>query len=58
MTLDQTIQIIDDNAVVAKSINLKGTYSNQPFEGKYRYIRVWKSFEGRWKVIAGSCHAL
>jgi len=55
---EQTIQIIGDNAVVTKTIHLKGMYLSQPFDGIYRYLRVWKLFAERWRVIAGACHAL
>lgn len=34
---------------------LKGTYEGQPFEGNYRYLRVWHYDDKDWKVVAGSC---
>lgn len=52
---DQVISIIDDTAVVSVLIETKGKVFNQPMEGKFRYIRVWKSFNNKLKVIAGSC---
>lgn len=53
-TNNQTIQLIDENAVVSVRIDLKGTFLNQPFQGTFRYLRVWKLIERKWKVIAGS----
>ena len=55
---DQIINIIDDTGVVAVIISLKGTFDNNPVNGAFRYIRVWKQFGESLKVIAGSCIAL
>ncbi|MFH7018958.1 nuclear transport factor 2 family protein [Flavobacterium sp. FlaQc-47] len=55
---DQLINIIDDTAVVAVTVMLKGTYEGNILNGAFRYIRVWKQFEENFKVIAGSCAAL
>ncbi|MBZ4044716.1 nuclear transport factor 2 family protein [Flavobacterium hibisci] len=55
---DQIINIIDDTAVVAVTVSLKGTFDDNPINGVFRYIRVWKQFEDSLKVIAGSCIAL
>ncbi|WP_269237743.1 nuclear transport factor 2 family protein [Flavobacterium flavigenum] len=55
---DQIINIIGDTAVVAVTVSLKGTFDNNPINGVFRYIRVWKQFEDSIKVIAGNCIAL
>ncbi|TPG38854.1 nuclear transport factor 2 family protein [Flavobacterium pectinovorum] len=52
---DQIINIIDDTAVVAVTVLLKGNYDQSPLNGIFRYIRVWKQFDENLKVIAGSC---
>lgn len=52
---DQIINVIDDSAVVAVTVSLKGTYDNNPINGVLKYIRVWKQFDDNLKVIAGSC---
>lgn len=52
-TID-SIQQIEDNVVVTLSSNIKGKMSEQAFEGNFRYMRVWKVFDGELKVIAGS----
>ena len=54
----QIINMIDDTAVVAVTVLLKGTYDNSVVDGAFRYIRVWKQFEENLKVIAGSCVVL
>jgi ketosteroid isomerase-like protein len=51
---DQTVRIIGDTAVVAVTVALKGSYLDQALDGAFRYIRVWKYTNQRWKVIAGS----
>ena len=50
-----SIQLIDENAVVTLSSKIKGKMLQQNFEGQFRYIRVWKMFNDTIKVIAGSC---
>ncbi|MDR7209790.1 nuclear transport factor 2 family protein [Flavobacterium piscis] len=55
---DQIINIIDNTAVVAVTVSLKGTYDNTVIDGVFRYIRVWKQYEGNLKIIAGSCVVL
>lgn len=52
---DQIINIIDNIAVVAVTVSLKGTYDNNSINAVLKYIRVWKEFESGLKVIAGSC---
>ena len=53
-----SIKQIDENVVVTLSSNLKGKMLEQNFEGNFRYLRVWKMFDGQLKVIAGSCVAV
>lgn len=50
-----SIKLIEENAVVTLSSKIKGKMLQQNFEGNFRYIRVWKIFDGQLKVIAGSC---
>lgn len=50
-----SIKLIEENAVVTLSSKLKGKMLEQHFEGNFRYMRVWKMFDGQLKVIAGSC---
>lgn len=52
---DQIIKVIDDQAIVCVTIDMTGTYLDQPIDGKFRYQRIWKSIETSWKIIAGSC---
>ncbi|MCA1918848.1 MAG: nuclear transport factor 2 family protein [Flavobacterium piscis] len=52
---DQIINLIDDTAVVAVTVLLKGSFDNNPVNAALRYIRVWKKFDESVKVIAGSC---
>jgi len=52
---DQIVNIIDNTAVVAVTVSLKGLYENNPINGVFKYIRVWKKVGKNLKVIAGSC---
>ncbi|MCP2027962.1 ketosteroid isomerase-like protein [Flavobacterium sp. HSC-32F16] len=52
---DQIINVIHDSAVVTVTVSLKGTYDNNPINGVFKYIRVWKKIDDDLKVIAGSC---
>ncbi|MEZ4805580.1 MAG: nuclear transport factor 2 family protein [Bacteroidia bacterium] len=51
---EQTIQINSDTATVTVHWELIGSYKGHEFEGKFRYIRVWKQELDTWQVIAGA----
>ncbi len=51
---DLMLSFFVDDAVVAVTIAIKGNYLGQDVDGRFRYLRVWKLFDGDWKVIAGS----
>ncbi len=51
----QQINIIEDTAIVTVKISLKGKYIDNPIDGTFCYLRVWKNFNNHWKVVAGSC---
>jgi len=55
---DLMLSSIGDVVVVAVTVEIKGNYLGQDVDGRFRYLRVWKLFESRWKVIAGSVVAL
>lgn len=49
-----SIKQIGDTVVVTLSSKITGKMLDQDFEGNFRYLRVWKMFDGQLKVIAGS----
>lgn len=49
-----SIKQIDDTVIVTLSSKITGKMLEQDFEGNFRYMRVWKMFDGQLKVIAGS----
>ena len=51
---NQEINLMDDTAVVAFTLHLKGNSLGHVLDTKFRYIRVWKKFITSWKVIAVS----
>jgi len=55
---DLMLSCIGDVVVVAVTVEIKGNYLGQDVDGRFRYLRVWKLFASRWKVIAGSVVAL
>lgn len=50
----ENLNTIEDLAVITLTIELKGSFNNEPFEAKYRYIRFWKKFQNGIKVVGGS----
>ncbi|WP_407534523.1 nuclear transport factor 2 family protein [Elizabethkingia miricola] len=51
----ESLNIIEDTAVITLIIVLKGRFRGDSFETRYRYIRFWKNNENELKVIGGSC---
>lgn len=48
----QQINIIEDTAVVAVTIDINAKYGVQDISGKVRFLRVWKKIESRYQIIA------
>ena len=55
---DRLIRAIGDDAVVAVTVTLEGSYLGVRVDGRYRYLRVWQRAGGKWRVIGGSVVAL
>ena len=51
---DQQISVIDEVAIVSTLIEMKGTYQGDPIDGKFKYIRTWKSVHDQLKVVGGA----
>lgn len=51
---EQTINLLDDNAIVSVVIDMKGKFLNHSLDGNYRVLRVWKKIDSSWNIIAGS----
>lgn len=49
------INLIESTAVVIVVYDTKGKMLGNPIQGRFRYIRIWSSFDGNFKVIGGSC---
>ncbi|WP_407483849.1 nuclear transport factor 2 family protein [Elizabethkingia meningoseptica] len=50
----ESLNIIEDTAVITITMQLKGKFTGKAFEAKFRYIRFWKNIENELKVIGGS----
>jgi ketosteroid isomerase-like protein len=61
MTVEQLIpnfedcNIIGDTAISIVVYDTKGIMLAQPVSGQYRYIRNWKVFNDRIKIVSGAC---
>ena len=51
---DRVVSLIEDDAVVAVTVELEGNYMGEEIAGRFRYLRVWKRIQDQWKIIAGS----
>lgn len=50
----EQVRIVENNAVITLINEIRGNYQNNPFAGRFKYIRIWANFNGQLKVIAGS----
>lgn len=48
------IKITGDTALSVVTMTAKGKVMGTPLEGKFRYFRIWKRFDGTLKVIGAS----
>lgn len=53
--VEREIQLFDDVAIVSTVVYLNGSFMGHQVEGKSRFLRTWKKFEGGWKVIGTAC---
>ncbi|ODS84968.1 MAG: hypothetical protein ABS46_02365 [Cytophagaceae bacterium SCN 52-12] len=53
-TIIDDIKITGDTALSIATMTAKGKVMGTPLEGKFRYFRVWKRFDGTLKVIGAS----
>lgn len=57
-TLEASERIVKESrdvTTIVSRIFIAGKYDGSPFSANLRYIRVWRFFDDKWKVIAGSC---
>lgn len=46
------IRVYDSIAIVTLRVRLQLHYKMQAIDGDYRYIRVYRSYQGKWQIIA------
>ena len=56
--LDQHILQLGSTAVVSALMELAGSYEGAPFDGPFRYTRVWVKRAENWRVVAGHVGAV
>ncbi len=49
---DRRIRTLGNVAVVAVRVQLAGSHAGNPFEGTFRYTRVWARLGVRWRIVA------
>lgn len=49
---DRHIRWLGPVAIVSVRVQLAGRYADQPFEGTFRYTRVWALQGDRWRIAA------
>lgn len=54
----ESIKLFDETAVVVIQVRASGKMLGEPLSGTFKYLRVWKQFEGSLKVIGGCCTVL
>ena len=52
------IQAGPDMAVVSVLATMAGVFQGHAFQGRFRYLRVWRKRASGWRVVAGSVMAL
>lgn len=53
-TVIDEIKIAGDTALSIVTMTAKGKMTGAPVEGRFRYFRVWKRFDGTLKLIGAS----
>lgn len=51
---EQQINIFGNTAVVVVTTELTGWFMKEPIKDKVKFLRIWKKFDDRYQVIAGS----
>jgi len=53
------VRLLGDGAIVCVTVDLAGSYGDQPFAGRFAYTRLWHRAPGeRWRIEAAHCSAV
>jgi hypothetical protein len=55
---DERVQDFDSIVVVSVRMEMRGSFNGTPFEGPFRYTRVWRTQDREWRVVAGHVSAI
>jgi ketosteroid isomerase-like protein len=55
---DERVQDFGDIVVVTVRMEMRGSFNGAPFAGPFRYTRVWRQRERRWRIVAGHVSAI
>ena len=51
---DVRLNVHGSACVSLVTAQLKGMFRETPFQGSFRYLRVWRKRETGWRIVAGS----
>ena len=54
---EEQVQEHGDFAVVSVRMDMAGSWKGEPFEGAFRYTRIWRRVPDGWRVVAGHVSA-
>ncbi len=55
---EPTIRVVGESAIVSVTLDLAGTYDDQPFAGAFAYSRIWYRQNGKWRIEAAHCSSV
>ena len=50
---EESVRSVGDIVVTSAKTDMTGSWMGHPFQGIFRYMRVWQ-FESGWRVVSGS----
>ena len=55
---EEYVQDFGSIVVVSVRMEMRGSFNGTPFAGPFRYTRIWRLQERRWRVVAGHVSAI
>jgi hypothetical protein len=55
---DERVQDFGSIVVVSVRMEMRGSFQGDDFAGPFRYTRIWRAFDERWRVVAGHVSAI
>ena len=55
---EERVQRFGDIAVVSVRMDMRGRFKGEPFNGPFRYTRIWCARPGGWRIVSGHVSAV